>query len=139
MIHICLNCGKEFESKHSKVKYCSNKCQQSYQKKEWEKKWLSGEISGFSETDHWGNIPDRIRSYLFEKYDSKCAICGWGETNQYSGRIPLEVSHIDGNYKNNRPENLILLCPNCHALTKGHRGANRGKGRGRTWRQILIE
>jgi len=58
---------------------------------------------------------------------------GWGERNPFTGLIPLEVEHIDGNYKNNRPENLILLYPNCYSLTKNYRGANKGKGRGKTW------
>ena len=66
---VCLNCGKPLIK--YQTKYCSNKCQMEYQQKEWEEKWISGEIDGFSKTDHWGNIPDRIRTYLFNKYDSK--------------------------------------------------------------------
>lgn len=126
----CLNCGNPIKFRN---KYCSHTCQSQYQQKEWEEKWLSGEISGFYKTDHWGNIPDRIRTYLFNKFNSKCSVCGWGETNPYTGRIPLEVEHIDGDYTNNRPENVTLLCPNCHSLTKFYRGANKGKGRGKTW------
>lgn len=34
-----------------------------------------------------------------------------------SGKIPLELHHIDGNDENNKLENLQILCPNCHALT----------------------
>jgi len=30
--------------------------------------------------------------------------------------IPLELHHIDGNHYNNSFENLMILCPNCHAL-----------------------
>ena len=37
--------------------------------------------------------------------------------------------HIDGNYMNNKEENLILLCPNCHSLTQTYKGANRNHGR----------
>ena len=127
----CLNCGSQCINK-----YCSNKCQRSYEQKAWEEKWLSGEIGGFSETDHWGNIPDRIRTYLFNKYDSKCSKCGWGEVNPFTGRVPLEVEHIDGDFTNNRPENVTLLCPNCHSLTATYRGANLGKGRRKTWTPI---
>lgn len=133
MKHICLNCQKEFEAKTSKRKYCCHKCQLEYQQKQWEEKWLSGEIEGTSPTDHWDNIPDRIRTYLFKKYNNKCSVCGWGEKNLYTNKIPLEVEHIDGNSKNNRPENVTLLCPNCHSLTKTYRGANKGKGRKKTW------
>lgn len=130
----CLNCGKILIKRSRK--YCSNKCQIEYQQKEWEEKWISGEIDGFSKTDHWGNVPDRIRTYLFKKFDSKCSKCGWGEINQFTGKVPLEVEHIDGDFTNNRPENVTLLCPNCHALTNTYRGANRGKGRGKTWKPI---
>lgn len=70
-----------------------------------------------------------IRKYLFRKYNSKCSICGWGEINPYSKTIPLEIEHLDGNWANNKEENLTLLCPNCHSLTKTYKGANRGNGR----------
>lgn len=131
----CINCEKEFEGKKSvKRKYCCQKCQIEYQQKIWVEKWLRGEISGYYETNHWGKIPDRIRTYLFEKYSYKCSICGWRERNPFTGKIPLEVEHIDGNYKNNRPENLTLLCPNCHSMTKTYRGANMGNGRRKTWK-----
>lgn len=129
----CLNCGKEVEKTYKGRKYCCSKCQHEFERKEWERKWLSGEINGFYKTDHWGNIPDRIRNYLFRINNNKCSKCGWGERNPFTNLIPLEVEHIDGDYKNNRPENLTLLCPNCHSLTKTYRGANKGKGRSKTW------
>ena len=126
--HPCINCQKETNN----PKYCSIKCQVEHKQKVWEEKWLSGEISGFYETNHWGDTPNRIRNYLFRIHNSKCSRCGWSEINPYTNKIPLEVEHIDGNYKNNRPENLTLLCPNCHSLTKTFRGLNKGNGRKKT-------
>ena len=52
-----------------------------------------------------------------------------GEKNIYTNTIPLEIEHIDGNYRNNKEENLIVLCPNCHSLTSTYKGANLNNGR----------
>ena len=70
-----------------------------------------------------------IRTYLLNKYNNKCSKCGWGEINQYTGNIPLEIEHIDGNFFNNKEENLTVLCPNCHSLTSTYKGANLNNGR----------
>lgn len=126
----CLNCG-ELLSNNVK-KYCDVNCQHEYEYKTYIQKWKAGEVDG-SSNGGWGRVSGHIRRYLFEKYDSKCSRCGWGETNPYTKTIPLEVEHIDGNYKNNCEENLTLLCPNCHSLTETYRGANKGNGRPITW------
>ncbi|WP_419995279.1 HNH endonuclease signature motif containing protein [Streptomyces boninensis] len=71
--------------------------------------------------------PDRLkRALLLLGSDERCAGCGIGPA--WRGEpLALEVDHIDGNWRNNRPENLRLLCPNCHAATDTYRG--RGKRR----------
>ncbi|MFJ4968837.1 HNH endonuclease signature motif containing protein [Streptomyces sp. NPDC088755] len=56
----------------------------------------------------------------------RCALCGTGRTWR-DRPLSLEVDHIDGNWRNNEPQNLRLLCPNCHSTTDTYRG--RGKGR----------
>lgn len=134
----CLNCGKliprhgQKDSSYQTRKYCDTQCQMELQQKQWEEKWLCGEINGNKDTV-WTQVSDRLRTYLFKKYDNKCSKCGWGETNPYTGKIPLEVEHLDGNPYNSIPENVTLLCPNCHSLTKTYRGANKGNGRKKTW------
>lgn len=59
--------------------------------------------------------------------EEKCALCGI-EPTWLGFPLPLEVDHIDGSWRNNRIENLRLLCPNCHSTTDTYRG--RGKSRG---------
>ena len=119
----CRNCNKEIKNKN---KYCSVKCQKEYEYMNFIKKWKEGETSGMRGEYQ---LSMHIKTYLLEKYNNQCARCGWGETKQYTGKIPLEIEHIDGNYKNNKEENLIVLCPNCHSLTSTYKGANYNHGR----------
>ena len=120
---LCLNCNREISKKR---RYCSNKCQKQYQYKSYISDWKKGLEDGMR-----GNyqISMHIKTYLFEKYNNKCARCGWSRINPYTKNIPLEIEHIDGNYKNNNENNLILLCPNCHSLTSTYKGANVKNGR----------
>ena len=119
-VRYCLNCGKLLNN--IQTKYCSNICQADYQYKQYINRWKSGEETGLS--GEYG-ISQHIRRYLMDKYSCRCQLCGWGEVNQYTNTTPLEIHHIDGNYKNNNEDNLQLLCPNCHSLTETYKSHNK--------------
>jgi transposase len=55
-----------------------------------------------------------------------CAECG---IRTWRGRpLALELHHINGDGKDNRLENLALLCPNCHSQTDSWGGRNSRSG-----------
>lgn len=117
-LNVCINCGKETPNE----KYCSNICQSEYEYKQYIKLWKDGINDGCSAP--YG-VSRHIRRYLLEKYNNSCQCCGWNKENPFTHKVPLEVHHIDGNYKNNSEENLQLLCPNCHSLTETYKAANK--------------
>jgi hypothetical protein len=125
---ICLSCDAEFDwlPSQSIGKYCSNKCQQDYIYKNVIKEWKVGNDIHTENASF--KVSKYIRRYLFEQANNKCTLCGWGEINPTTKKSPLEIDHIDGNCKNNRPENLRLICPNCHSLTPTYRSLNKGNG-----------
>lgn len=116
----CLNCGNKL-SKTNQL-YCNNRCQQDFQYKQYINRWKAGIENGMRGEYQ---ISSHIRRYLFEKYDNKCEKCGLCEVNPSTGCVPLEVHHIDGDYTNNTEDNLLLLCPNCHALTETYKSLNK--------------
>jgi hypothetical protein len=131
IIILCKNCNIEISRWNNSTGYCL-KCYFKLKTKNTYNnyifRWKQGIENGLQGAT---KISNYIRKYLFEKYNNKCMRCGWDEINKYTNKIPLEVEHIDGNWKNNKEENLELICPNCHSLTKTYKGGNRGKGRPR--------
>ena len=56
-----------------------------------------------------------------------CKNCGISE---WRGKeLTLELEHINGDSNNNTPDNLCLLCPNCHSQTSTFKSKNVGNGR----------
>lgn len=125
----CRMCGNPVKRKPNI--FCGPKCPSDYAYYRFVERWLRGEETGIKgKTQTSGHI----RRYLKETRGEKCELCGWAERNKTSGNIPVELEHTDGTWTNNRPDNIRLLCPNCHSLTSTFRGLNRGKGRcGRKW------
>lgn len=123
--HFCEYCGCKLNDYYKGKRFCNNKCQSEYQYENYIKDWKDGKEDGIKARYE---VSKYIRRYLFKKYNSRCEKCGWGEINETTGNIPLQIHHIDGDCTNNSEENLQLLCPNCHSLTETHKSHNK-KGR----------
>ena len=129
LLTICLRCGGK--TKRSYYKYCSNKCQTTYQHNQYIQRWKkgleNGEIGVNTKATSY-----HLKRYLLETYGNKCTECGWSRVNQFTGKVPLEIDHKNGDSHDNSENNLRLICPNCHSLSQNFRNLN--KGHGRSWR-----
>jgi len=54
--------------------------------------------------------------------EDRCELCGISEW--LGAPLSLALHHVNGDGKDNRLENLQLLCPNCHSQTDNFAGRN---------------
>ncbi len=109
----CHVCGKDVwktqkalrNSKSNKF-FCNKSCQT---------KWRNVEYSG--ENHHfWKGGENAYRGILIKSgVKTQCKMCG-----NKDFRL-LVVHHLDTNRKNNKVDNLIWLCQNCHHLVHAHK------------------
>ena len=53
---------------------------------------------------------------------NRCEVCGISEWR--GAPLSLALHHVNGDGRDNRLENLQLLCPNCHSQTENFAGRN---------------
>lgn len=97
--HPCIHCGKITQNE----KFCSRSCSQT----------TNNRIgSGYAAWRKNKGIVKKqsYKDVCFKTWKKACVICGWNVT--------VDVHHIDGNYKNDEPTNLIPLCANHHIMTR---------------------
>lgn len=84
-----------------------------YKRLTWEEVLVLDRLGGFREKTH--TLRRAMKSYGFV-FD-KCDICK--SSDSWQGKpLTLQIDHIDGNRVNNSPDNLRVICPNCHSQTK---------------------
>lgn len=136
------SCKREFKTEHGMISHWGimhgpNKTPKT--------KWLSGKDHWHTGKPAWNkgiktSYVDRvakkscledchktiIRGYLLETRGCQCEECGFDKNIlRKNGSCILEVHHIDGNSKNDKENNLQIVCPNCHALTENFRYNNK--------------
>lgn len=93
--HECTHCHAEFWDSPSKNrKYCSRACVNKASKTIWRPTFTAAR----------DNIKRNSRL-------TRCERCGYDEYPEILG-----VHHKDRNRENNTPDNLEVLCPNCHSV-----------------------
>jgi hypothetical protein len=118
-ISTCKNCDKTYQHGYSSTgTYCSITCAKQGQLKNKRQLFLEGKIKNRM----------YLKNHLVDIHGWSCMAC---KNTEWMGQpVPLELDHIDGNAGDNYPNNLRLLCPNCHAQTPTHKAKNKGNGRG---------
>lgn len=115
----CLDCGRTLKHWRSKrCKSCNNKYHFSSgifnNKGKRNGRWEGG--IAFGDYGQAFNKATKEQIRFRDKYT--CQMCGCSQLE--NGR-ELSCHHIDYNKKNNKLNNLISLCVNCHSKTNNHR------------------
>lgn len=87
---------------------------------------LKGEVQKSFPMEHWlqygsdiGSSKLKEKLYNENLKERKCEKCGQGE-DWMGDKISMILDHINGDAKDNRIENLRILCPNCNAALPTH-------------------
>ena len=124
----CDNCGCDIKPKATN-RFCSIRCQHDLQFKTMYREWINDVFIGRLGKSF-------LKRAVAYRDGYKCSVCGIKDWNQKP--ITFEVEHINGNSEDNSPDNLCLICPNCHSQTDTYKGKNKGSGRyARTIRRTM--
>ena len=118
----CESCGSALPAQHTR--FCSIECMRR-PRQEAIRDWVNGITSPQKGK---GVLPEWARNYLLDLAGNKCSKCSWAVPNPKLGRPILTIEHKDGNWLNNRIDNLEVLCYNCHTLTDTFGSLNKGNG-----------
>lgn len=122
----CLVCEKKLNANQSR--FCSRDHAFLFKRETKIQAWLNGDDDG--SMVNCGHLSATIRRFLLDEAGWACSLCGWSVPNPVTKKPILAIDHIDGNWRNNRRDNLIVLCYNCHTLTPTFNSLNAGNGAG---------
>lgn len=95
----CEMCSKEFiwegrqkTKAYKKARFCSRSCAAS--------------VGGQAKSERLKDSERSYRSLCFKYHKKECVVCGEDKI--------VAVHHYDHNHNNNKPENLVPLCPTHH-------------------------
>jgi len=112
---LCTPCHQEDVRKKAELRYAA---------------WKSGNLSVLdTQSATKGLITSSLRGLLFEDRGNCCEQCGWTYWPENMAYPKLTIDHINNDYRDNRVENLMVLCPNCHSIKSHESPVNRGSGR----------
>lgn len=106
----CAHCGNDYQG--SAQAYCSVTCANEAHSL----RMAGAGNSKFRGNTRYSNQFRDMRFVILERDGYCCGACGRREmlSNHRRKRSNLETHHIDENPSNNVPENLIMLCIQCH-------------------------
>lgn len=149
---LCENCKLEHTTIYGSGRFCSRKCARGFStkakrleinkkvslsqlgkvvseetKQKLRESWKNPSIRASRSKPRVLNLKYCSRDVVLESKPELCESCGIGP--EYNGApLTLQIHHIDGNRRNNRLENLQILCPNCHSQTDNFAGKGRRYG-----------
>lgn len=113
----CLECGNNC---NRYMRYCSKKCRGANNRRVRVERFLAGTLNP--------NSLSVLKAALIDCRGNICAWCSQGSVHNHKP-LTLQLDHVDGNSDNNHPDNLRLLCPNCHSQTDTYKSRNKNSTR----------
>ena len=121
----CQVCGKQT----CNPRFCSRKCAASVKTQQAFEKIRNGDY----DLAWSGNAV--LREFLITERGYKCQGC---DNTEWRGQpIPLSVHHEDGDASNNDPNNIFLICLNCHGITPNYGRKNKKSARKHRYASVV--